>query len=574
MIAYTKDGHWIYIDQVTQGAEEALVAHFSARHPRSYFIDTEASWDGWYRKYNKSKQRVALPFLQELEICCKKNDIPLEIKDLRGPPKYPAPQKDHITDEFIDDITLDDHQVRALKVACDWEIGLYDITTGGGKTEIMCGLVKMFRCPSLIITEQIVVLEQIVQRLKLRNVVHNDDIGVFCYGNRPDGNLVMVGSIQSLNSPPKPPKTPKIMTTKQTLREGKRLANKGELYKKDGEKVNALPDALAQALEENPSAVSKLPDKYMDMLKNYVSVLNWERVLAAHKVRSKNAKNLQKMAKGCDLLMVDECDKAASSLYRGLFQYHFKGRRRYGFSGTPFDVSKPHAALLLKERLGSIIESAGRGELTEIGRIIPARYYMIAVGEDGDKFDSTAFDIAEREILIENQDFHELVSKIVARFQSDSTMILVDTSAIVELGTALELAIPNSKFIYNKTTKKRRRDCIADFEQKRLDCLIGGKILKRGLDLKGGMHNLILCGGGPLVSNLDQMVGRGVRVNDRGYVRIFDFLFLNNKYLYKHSRARLKAIIEMGYESKVVVAGQEIDGERFVRSKFRIPKRK
>ena len=275
MIAYISDNKTIQLDQVTQGAEESLVTYFSVKHPKAYFLDTDSDWDGWFRKYKVSKQTLALPLLTELINCCSKSGIPLEIIDQRDVPKFPAPQPDQITDTLLDGITLEDHQTRSLKVACGKEIGIFDMTTGAGKTEVMCGLIKMFRCPTLVVTEQTVVLDQIVDRLRLRNVVHNDDIAKFCHGEMPNGNLVMVGSIQSLNTPSSPKRKPKQCTTAQARREGKRLAkvDVSELNEDDSslpldlrQLPSRLPANLRKALQENPKGIDKLEGKYLDIL--------------------------------------------------------------------------------------------------------------------------------------------------------------------------------------------------------------------------------------------------------------------------------------------------------------------
>lgn len=567
MLARITDNKHIYLEQVTQGSEESLVLWFSVKHPRAYFIDTKARWDGWYRKYSVKHQRLALPLLEELKKCCVTNDIPLEILDKRNAPEYPAPQEEQITETLLHGITLEPHQIRGLKAACRHESGLYDMKTGAGKTEIMCGLIKMFRCPTIVITEQIVVLEQVVERLFLRKVVHNDDIGLFCHGNMPNGSLVMVGSIQSFFTPSPPPKNPEPVSKKRAIKTGKEWAKTEKLRE-------IFPKKLWEVLEDDPKSVSKLTGKFLKHLMTMVARAAWEKQKNYYKVRKKNSMKIQKMARKCDLLLVDEADRATSDLYRSLFNSIFRGRRKYGFTGTPFDKHKPVQNLVLKERLGSVIAKARRKELEKIGRIIPITYIMIAYGEDGDRKDPIAFDIAEREIIIENEDFHSTVCNIVAGFPNDQTLILIDTSAIVELGLVLEQIIPNSKFIYGSTSKPQRRKYIRSFEEKELKCLIGSRILKRGLDLKGGCDNLIMIGGGKLESDIDQKLGRAVRNNERGWARVFDFFFLNNKYLYSHSRARLKAIVGMGYKSKVVVENREIDGAELVRSRFRIPKPK
>jgi superfamily II DNA or RNA helicase len=563
MIAYI-DNKYIHLDQVTSGIEEALVNHFKVKHPKSYYLNTSSDWDGWYRKYNVKHQRISRGLLAELKICCEKNNIPLEIEDARDAPEYPAPQESQITETFINGITLMDHQVRGLKVACHEECGLFNVTTGGGKTELMCGLIKMFRCPTIVITEQLIVLQQIVERLALREVVHNDDIAMFCHGHMPSNNLVMVGSIQSINTPSKPKKSK--LTTNQVIKKGIALAKKGEL-------PDYFPEKLRKALLVHPDGVKEFTGKYLQSLTIYANKLNEDRAKLAYKSRLKNAKKLQGMSKKCDLLLVDECDRASASNYKNLFDFHFKGRRKFGFSGTPFDKAKPVENLVLKERLGNVIMTAGRKELEKIGQIIPIHYIMFAFGEDGDRHDPTAFDVAEKEIIIENPEFHKFIRLITNKFPNDQTLILIDTSEIETLGKTLEEVIPGSVFIYGKTRKKRRTEVLKAFEDKELKVLIGGKILKRGLDLDGGVDNLIIIGGGNLESDFDQKIGRSVRKNERGFARVFDFLFLNNKYLYKHSRTKLKAVVSFGYKTKVIIQGKELDGAKFVKSQFRVTKK-
>lgn len=563
MLARITDNHWIYLDQVTQGTEECIVNHFSVRDPRAYFL--ESAWDGWYRRYFVSKQKLSLPFLRELILCCEKHKIPLEIQDLRGAPKYPAPQEEQITENFLDGIKLEPYQVNSLRTCCREEIGLINAVTGAGKTEIACGLVKMFRCPTIIVTEQIVVLEQIVERLTLRGVVHNNDIGLFCYGNTPDNNLVIVGSIQSLSSPSRPKKESIRISMKQLMRVVTELATK-----RDERIYHIFPRDLANALCDNPDGAMQLKGKYLQLLYDYCFDQEWKRRLQWYKTRLEKASQVQALVKKCDLLLVDEADLSTSAMYRPLFTRWFNGRRRYGFSGTPFDSAKPVQNLLLKENLGVVICEASREEVQARGRIIPIKFFMLAIGENGDRHDSRTYDVALKEELVENQEFHETIAGIVNSFPKDGTLILVDTSPIEPLGLALEQLIPNSKFIFGNTPKKERREYIELFENRKLCCLIGSKILKRGLDLKGGVENLILVGGGAKWSDFNQKIGRAVRVNQRGWARVFGFFFLNNKYLYKHSRENLKALVSLGYKATVIVGGQEIDGEKFIRSKFRV----
>jgi len=270
-------------------------------------------------------------------------------------------------------------------------------------------------------------------------------------------------------------------------------------------------------------------------------------------------------------LLVHNCDKASSQQYKNLFRHQFRGRRRYGFSGTPMDAEKPVAAMVMQEHLGSPFIKVGRRYLERIGRIITCEYHMLSFGIDGDIKEASAYDIAYDSVIVKNNEFHKLVTSICTKFKGDSTLILVDR---MELGENLERAITaaglTTHFICGKTVKRRRDEVLRAFERKEFDVLIGGKIINRGLDLSGGCDNLIIATGGKLESDFIQKVGRALRHNTKGYSRVFDFYFRCNRYLYHHSQARLRTMVNAGYRTTVYFPGGKIDGAQFVQNRFRV----
>jgi superfamily II DNA or RNA helicase len=566
VIARIKDNHWIYLDQITQGSEDALVYHFSVKHPRAFYIDTNAEWDGFYRKYSVSKQRLALPFLNELKVCCTKHQIPLEIDDQR--PKIVVPLTSAVTKDMLSGVVLEDYQINAALATLKEEIGIILSTTGSGKTEIMCMLVKLFGCSTVIITEQRVILDQIVKRLELRDVVSEEDIGMFCSGHMPNGQIIIVGNIQSVSAPTKP----KFQEIK--VSEASALKSLLDLIEKEDkdELIHILPRKLVDTFIEHPEAIEKLKGKYLQIVIDYFKQKRFQMRLKWYQTRIIHAKKIQDYISHADMLLVDEADLAVSVQYTDLCRRIFNGRRRYGLTGTAFDKSKPVENLFLRENLGNVIHEVPREEVQERGRIIPVKCFFLGVGLDGDKKDVRAFDIAMKEEIIENEKFQKLVASLNAGFVKERNLILIDTSPIESLGLALQDKIPNSKFLYNKSSMPERWEFIKKFEKGELQCLIGGKIFKRGLDLSGGVDNLIIIGGGKQWSNINQMVGRGVRINSRGWARVFCFFFLNNKYLYHHSRENLKAVVDLGYTTKICLNGKQFDAENFINSRFRLPK--
>lgn len=549
MIATIINNNHIVLDHMTSHEESLVAEEFTVTVTNRFIDPSDGGFNGIYRRYDRTNKRLARPFLDKLRKMCKENDVPLVVEDNRPQWECDIIQKDQINADFLPGITLEQYQVDAIRASCDAEVGIYDIVTGGGKTEVMAGICKAIRCQTVILADQRIVIDQIKQRLELRDVV--DEVGLFYAGRTPDGQLIVAGSVQSLQIPTRVPPSPQ---ESDAYRKARSLINNdrehyGLTVDSDRADVENAINTLADKIH------TKAMDKYQSVLKGF-------------RKRKERAKEFQKLVKQSDMLLVDESDMASSNQYKNVFRHLFSGRRRYGFSGTPFDPDKPVDALFIHEHLGSVIIKVDRNTLESLGRIIPVTFTMLALGDT--KNERSAYDIAVREKMVENNHFHRAIAAICRRYSGDQTLILVDRDL---LGEALANAIDGAIFINGKTTKRRQDQVLRAFERKELRVVIGGKIIRRGLDLKGGCDNLIIATGGKLWSTFNQQIGRAIRVNERGFCRVFDFLLLYNKYLYAHSRARLQAAVGMGYKTRVVFPdGQQIEGTRFIASRYRRPK--
>lgn len=623
------------LTQVFEPQNAALLEYFRAKDPAAHFkramINT--SWDGYKYFYNERAQTIRKAFLKELIDLCEKQDIPYEILDEREKSKFPVPAAGSFDDKLIEGIKAHPWQMRCWESACKadifHEIGTHFHPTGSGKSIMMAGLVKLFRCPTVIITEQSIVLSQIVRTLKLHNIVHHDDVGEFYSGKMPDGNLVCVGSIAAIQTPKKPVYDSfrvKLRTLQSNFK--KMLNNKPVKLQSlitvkgvfawlrsnfideirdqwlDG-KISRVTDGITEWEEETDFVVhdrlDQLEKKEFSKLFGQKKLALWQqtrsisgsfkRELAkalllfekyfkdkyfdaatkGYKTLQVKVKELHQMVGECELLIIDEMDNASSKLYKPLFDKLFKGRYVHGFSGTPYDPDAPIDNMVVKSRFGPVISHSTRQEVEAAGQIIPIKFYMMKFGENDPK-DKTAFDIAEREIIIDNDKFHQMLKNIITNWPQEKHLIIVDTSNIEDIGKALEEKIPNSAFIYGKVSPKKRLKVIKQFEDGEINVLIVSKIGKRGMDLGGGADNAYLVGGGKRSSNFDQMIGRTVRLNERGWARVFDFYFTGNYYLLSHSRKHLRYIEAMGYNAQIIFGKMHIKAADFIKSRYRLPK--
>jgi len=213
-----EDNRWIRLTQVFEAHASALEKHFRVKDPNAHhsMAMKRNHWDGYHRFYKSGTQTLRRGYLKEVIQLCIDNDFPYEIVDKRLKSKWPIPAPDSFDKHLVDvelkgkKVEAHDHQVRCWNSVCKatvhplFEIGTHSHPTGGGKSLMMAGIVKLFRCPTVIITEQSIVLNQIVDSLKLFDVVHHDDIGEFYSGKMIGNNLVCVGSIAALQTPKKP----------------------------------------------------------------------------------------------------------------------------------------------------------------------------------------------------------------------------------------------------------------------------------------------------------------------------------------------------------------------------------
>lgn len=546
MIARIADNNFVYLDNLTT-FEEAVVRKRFTVEVNNRFIDSSqhGGWNGIFCRYNSTHQRLARPYLNELKALCDDKKLPLVIKDEREPWACRMLAAEEIGPDFLPGITLEQYQVDAIRTALVEETGIIDIKPGGGKTEVAAGICKAIQCPTVILADQRIVIDQIKQRLELRDVV--DEVGLFYAGRTPTGQTIIVGSIQSTVIPTKIPDPP--------LRR-RSIVKAKKAFIKLGDKAPTDHTVAAELLK------AMIDAEHKKALKRYAALLK------GLKKRKKRAQLFRDIIKKAEMIIVDECDMAASNPYRSVFRHLFSGRRRYGLSGTPFDDERPVNKLIIQEHFGSIIVNVSKDELERLNRIVPLLITVFAIGDTPNE--GSAYDIAVNDRIVNGADFHNVVTAICATHRDDGTLILVERD---DLGHKLAGMIGGSIFIHGKTPKRRRDEVLRSFERRDVNVVIGGKILRRGMDLRGGCENLVIGTGGKLWSTFYQQISRAVRVNSQGYGRVYDFLFLNNKYLYAHSRARLKAMVNLGYKVKVVFQnGQVVDGHNFVNSRFRRPK--
>lgn len=514
----------IKLENVSELEREIIIQGMSVEIPNNHSTGFGEQREKRYMcKINKSSLRTAITFLPRIYKICVDNNLPITIHDARLPiPPYKL-SPDHVTPDMLDGVTLTDYQIRSIKQAIASDFGILSIPTGGGKTEVAAALTKLILGNVVILGDMQVVVSQITERLKLRGAA--DDIGMFFAGEMPNGQSVVVGSVQSL-IPPKP--------------------------------LGIMP-VIGQY--ESEAEFNKAYTK-------------WESRRKALNTRAVRQKELEGYIKRAQALIIDEVDTSGNDMFRDVIHNMFKGRIRYGLSGTPFDPLQPVNNFNIEENCGPIITKVSRSEVEAAGRIVPCRYIMLDYQPPGTTIhDASCYDIAENIFINDNPYFHGLVLSAMQLHRGEKNVILVKSISLGEnLKKILEEDGFKVEYAHGATPMKMRNRMFKQFENDEIDILIGSKIIHRALDLSGGIDNLFIAVDTKLSKTLWQMIGRALRKNAKGYSTIYGVLFRCNKHLYKHSKSHLQQLVDSEYDCYVSFGHKLFSGAEFIARNFQPPR--
>ena len=168
MKAIIRDNNYVYFDNITQHEDNVLWEAFSVSRPGTYIDPNQrGQWDGVYRKYNRARKKIARPLLALVIEVCKKYNLPLSITDAREAWKFAVPSIDVVVPDLLPGIVLEEYQTESIKRALAEECGIIALPTGAGKTEVACAICKLIDCPTVVLADQTIVVEQMRSRLLL-----------------------------------------------------------------------------------------------------------------------------------------------------------------------------------------------------------------------------------------------------------------------------------------------------------------------------------------------------------------------------------------------------------------------
>lgn len=240
------------------------------------------------------------------------------------------------------------------------------------------------------------------------------------------------------------------------------------------------------------------------------------------------------------MVLVDECHRSSSKSFQD-FLASFGCPLKYGFSASPSNGNLLDFARI-RQQLGSIIIQIKSNELMDNGVMAKAKINLVKI-DCPETFDyPSANDLG----IVHNKARNEVIKNIVEKHREEGYICIL--TRILEHGEELEKTIPGAVYLKGEDPLNKRMEVINKFNNGEIPVLIGSSILNEGISISN-MKTLIMASGGKAQTQTVQKIGRVLRITKEKRQGVFyDFIDMNNKYLFKHSKQRLSLYKKEGYD--------------------------
>lgn len=262
--------------------------------------------------------------------------------------------------------------------------------------------------------------------------------------------------------------------------------------------------------------------------------------------------SIKKLLPKFKVLVVDEVHDCLSDVPIKAYRKMTNAGVRIGFSATPFRWNKKKIDEVhkwtVKGFFGPVFKTTTTGtgflttkDLQERGILSKSDCVFFPIDRPDLAYEP--YQDAVKLGIEQNFYFHDVVKRL-ARSLEGRTLIVVER---IEQGEYLNQLMPEASWIQGKNSLKEREPVINALRKgDNHIAIIMRPIITAGINIK--IHNLINAAGGEGAHNVIQQMGRGLRTaDDKEILKYYDFFFMINDYLRKHSEWRMQVLEKEGH---------------------------
>lgn len=217
---------------------------------------------------------------------------------------------------------------------------------------------------------------------------------------------------------------------------------------------------------------------------------------------------------------------------------------RWGLTATPFERDD-YSNLLLEGATGSTVVEIGAKKLIELG-------YLSAPTINFFKMKNT-IDIPEgwpecyNYGIVLNDKRNDKIVQEAIKAQKPCIVLVSSVQHGILLSEKFKQLNHTVPFLSGQDDKEYRQDIQSQVKDGTVPIVIASKIWNTGVDMPN-VRTIILAAAGSSVSNIRQIIGRGMRVTpDKKTFNFIDFIDNKSKTLREHSRIRRMVLMQEGY---------------------------
>jgi|TARA_R110001583_G_scaffold16234_12_gene66270 superfamily II DNA or RNA helicase len=250
-----------------------------------------------------------------------------------------------------------------------------------------------------------------------------------------------------------------------------------------------------------------------------------------------NKSLVRKVVTESQLVIVDECQYAASETVQFLHKASESARYRFLFSGTPWRDTGDD--ILINAVGGPKIYDLNATKLIKENYLVyPEIHFMnVPVMRGVGK----TYQEVYRNYIVENPERNNMITKCTKKLVESGKKVLILVVRVGHGNSLMELMQDELSidFLDGKKNATQRLDAIKKMKSGELDVLIASKIFDQGVDIPE-LDALVLAGSGKSSGRALQRIGRVIRTHPGKKKAIVVEFFDNCKYLRDHSEKRIE----------------------------------
>jgi superfamily II DNA or RNA helicase len=456
-----------------------------------YFSDAYQSgyWDGQSHLFNKKKQSFLTGLLSYAREVLEKYHVEYHISDLR---EKPIPNMNLSLVDVAghgEGGELWEHQKLTIERAISRTRGVFEVSTGGGKTIIVAGIIAALEVRPFVFFVLSKDLMYQAQNELEKTILDNN------YGRKIEVGIVGDGKC----------------------------------------KIRDINIVMVQ------SAVQALGEEYQGMGDEYDSKNVNTSEVADHK------EEIVGLLHRCKGWYFDECQHLSAPTAQLMAKNSPNAYYRYGGSATPY--RDDGADILIEAVTGKKFVAIPASYLIKKGVLMKPKIHIIPINtyEEHIKSDekeerqsalANNYNSIYSNYIVENEYRNHIISRTAKEFMAQNLSVLVLVKYIKH-GDILQDMISEAVFLQGSTPADERQEVIEQLRNKEVMCIIATSLADEGLDVKT-LNTIIIGGSGKSSTKAFQRVGRVLRIAPGKKDAIVVDFYDNAPYLRAHSKQRIK----------------------------------